>query len=261
MVIFFDIDGTLIDDRTQIIPDSVPRAISQLRARGHMPVINTGRPYSHIDPRIRAMDFGAWVCGCGMEVILDGKPIYENFPTGELCREVLKIVRDCRMQVLFEARGGRIFTDGELSTHPVWVQECDRMRKKGFEIRDIDSLEEPLFLKLVTFDGWDSRHEEFKQRLSPWYTPIERGHTMLELVKNGSSKAKGMERLLEHLGVSRADTMAIGDSTNDLPMFETACHRVCMGGGMRELQDRAEFVTAPVLEDGILKALQHYSLI
>ena len=71
MVVFFDIDGTLVDDDTQIIPDSAAEAIKQLRRNGHTPVVNTGRPYSHIDPRIRAMDFAAWICACGMEIRLE----------------------------------------------------------------------------------------------------------------------------------------------------------------------------------------------
>ena len=261
MVVFFDIDGTIVDDRTQKIPESTVRAVARLREGGHIPVINTGRPYSHIDPRVRAMAFSGFVCGCGMEVILDGKYLYENYPDTALCTLVRDTVRDCRMQVLYETRDGAILTDGELSTHRFEVMEVNRMKKKGFEVKEIDSLPQPSFMKLVTFDGPGCRHEEFKARMEPYYTCIERGYTMLELVKKGCSKAKGMEILLSALGASREEAFAIGDSTNDLPMFEMARHTVCMGGGMEELKARAEYITAPVLEDGIEKALQHYGLI
>ena len=70
-VIFFDIDGTLIDNDTQVIPQSAIDAVKQLRAKGHIPVVNTGRPFAQIDPRIRAMDFSAWICSCGMEILLE----------------------------------------------------------------------------------------------------------------------------------------------------------------------------------------------
>ena len=53
MVVFFDIDGTIIDEKTQEIPASAVRAVARLAEKGHMPVINTGRPYSHIDPRVK----------------------------------------------------------------------------------------------------------------------------------------------------------------------------------------------------------------
>ena len=44
MVIFFDIDGTIVDDGTQIIPQSTIESVKKLRALGHIPVVNTGRP-------------------------------------------------------------------------------------------------------------------------------------------------------------------------------------------------------------------------
>ena len=261
MVIFFDIDGTIVDDRTQKIPESVGQAVETLRENGHIPVINTGRPYSHIDPRIRSMAFAGYVCGCGMEVILGGESLYRNYPDPALCTYVRDTVRDCRMQVLYEAEGGAILKDGALSANRFEQMECRRMEKKGFPVLEIDSLPEPRFIKLVTFDGEGCRREEFKKKMEPYYTCIERGYTMLELVKKGCSKAKGMEILLNHLSVPREETLAIGDSTNDLPMFRAAGHTVCMGGGMEEAKQQAEFITDTVLNDGIEKALRHYGLI
>lgn len=49
-IVFFDIDGTLIDDATQTLPESALEAVAALRRQGHLAILNTGRPYSHIDP-------------------------------------------------------------------------------------------------------------------------------------------------------------------------------------------------------------------
>ena len=57
MVVFFDIDGTVVDEETQLIPESTVRAVEKLRENGHIAVVNTGRPLSHIDPRVRQLDF------------------------------------------------------------------------------------------------------------------------------------------------------------------------------------------------------------
>ena len=64
MVVFFDIDGTIIDEKTQEIPASAARAVARLAENGHMPV--SGRPYSHTGPRVKAMAFQG--CG-GMEEV------------------------------------------------------------------------------------------------------------------------------------------------------------------------------------------------
>ena len=41
--VFFDIDGTLLDNETQIVPDSTITSIERLRENGHQCFICTGR--------------------------------------------------------------------------------------------------------------------------------------------------------------------------------------------------------------------------
>ena len=53
MVVFFDIDGTVMDYETQIIPESAVEAIRLLKKNGHLPIVNTGRPIGHVDPRVQ----------------------------------------------------------------------------------------------------------------------------------------------------------------------------------------------------------------
>ena len=69
------------------------------------------------------------------------------------------------------------------------------------------------------------------------------------------------ELIVGHLGADVEDTLAIGDSTNDLPMFRLAKHTVCMAGGMDEVKALCEYVTDSVMADGIEKALKHFGLI
>ena len=261
MVIFFDIDGTIIDNETQIIPESTLRAVKALGERGHLAVVNTGRPYAHIDPRIRMIPFGGWVCGCGMEIRLGDGWLYRRCPTEEVCAQIRDAVLECGMEVLYEAQDGAVYTDGANSLHPAIQKEARGMKKKGFHVGDISELPQPAFMKLITYDRPGCRREEFIRRVGEWFHCIDRGDTMLELVLKGCSKAHGMEELLDHLQIPREQTFAIGDSTNDLPMFSVAGTGICMGNGMAELKEKADFITASVLEDGIQKAMRHYGLI
>ncbi len=261
MVVFFDIDGTVVDDATQVIPVSAIRAVERLREKGHIPVVNTGRPFSHIDPRVRAMAFQGWVCGCGMEIRLGDEWLIRTRPSEEICRKTVEAAHRCRMAALYEADGGAILLEKGGVRHPNGETETARMMKKGFPVREFAPGEAPDFLKLVTYDTPGCRRAEFLAEMEQYYVCIDRGGTMLELVKKGCSKGAGITYLLEKLGAVRDQVLAIGDSTNDLPMFALAGHTVCMGGGMAELKAQAEFVTAPVLEDGIEKALTHFGLI
>ena len=260
MVIFFDIDGTIVDEASQIIPQSAVDAIAQLRENGHTPIINTGRPYSHLDPRVRAMPFAGWVCAGGMEVYLDGTWLQKFHMTREMSRQVMEDVRACRMQVIYEVEGGFLL-DGELSTCPRVVHESAQMEKKGFTITQAAQQPDPQIIKFVTFDGPDSDRGEFVRRMEPHFLCIDRGNGMMEFVQKGCSKAQGMQCMLQAMGAAKENTFAIGDSTNDVTMFRMAGHAICMGNGMEEAKKEAEFVTDAVLEDGIAKALRHYGLI
>lgn len=259
-VIFFDIDGTLIDNDTQVIPQSAIEAVKQLRAKGHIPVVNTGRPYAQIDPRIRAMDFAAWICSCGMEILLEGRWLSRSVPDTILCAYVVQQARRYDVRPLYESEDGSLVYDPQLCGHPRQMLEMKQMLGKGFPVCSIEA--HPSFQKFVSWDGDPLGTPRFHRAMAPYFEIIHRGGGgFTEYVLKGHSKAQGMTALLEHLGIPAGQALAIGDSTNDLPMFAVAGHTACLGGGMEELKRRAEFVTAPVLEDGIAKALAHFGLI
>lgn len=261
MVIFFDIDGTIIDDSTHQIPPTAIRAVEKLKENGHIAIINTGRPYFQVDPRIKAMAFRGFSCGCGMEVLLDGSWLVRAKPAPSLRMQTVACSRRHHMHSFYETEDGGILLDGESSVHPIMSREVLRLQAAGFPIHQIQEGQTPDFVKFVTFPDATSDISAFKSEMSQYYTIIDRENDMLELVLKGFSKAAGMQRVLDTLGTSPQDTYAIGDSTNDLPMFALAKHTICMGGGADEVKRSCEYVTTTVMEDGIEKALLHYGLI
>lgn len=259
MVIFFDIDGTIVHDESQFIPASAIRAVEALAAAGHTPIINTGRPYSHIDPRVRKMAFAGWVCSCGMEVYVDGQWLQKRRLSPDVQSYVIETARACNMHPIYEAVGGFLLDGAHSETARIRF-ESQRIEKWGCFAKQLEGATEPI-IKFVTFDDAHSCHTEFVEKMQPHFTCIERGGGMVEYVAKGCSKASGVQQLLAHLGAQKEDTFAFGDSTNDISMFRAVGHGICMGNGMDEAKAQADFVTADLLEDGIEKALYHYGLI
>lgn len=260
MVIFFDVDGTIIDGRDQVIPDSAIRAVEKLKENGHVAIVNTGRPYLQIDHRVMNMAFRGFACACGMEVLLDGKFLTRVKPPLALLRRSVECSRKYDMRSFYETPDGGILLD-ENSFHPIMSREVERLRRAGYPIHELAREGQPDFVKFVTYAGEHGDVAAFKAEMGRDYTVIDREDGMYELVLKGYTKAAGMQRILDYLGVAPQDTCAIGDSNNDIPMFRFAAHSACMGGGSEDAKRAAEFVTAPVLEDGIEKALAHFGLI
>jgi len=82
----------------------------------------------------------------------------------------------------------------------------------------------------------------------------------LEFVRRGVSKGEGLMRLAERLGLRREEIMAIGDEMNDLEMLRFAGIGVAMGGAPEALRREADFVTAPLEEDGLALAIERLAL-
>lgn len=44
--LFYDIDGTLLSEKTRRVPESAVQALKEARRQGHLVFINTGRVYA-----------------------------------------------------------------------------------------------------------------------------------------------------------------------------------------------------------------------
>jgi hydroxymethylpyrimidine pyrophosphatase-like HAD family hydrolase len=72
----------------------------------------------------------------------------------------------------------------------------------------------------------------------------------LDLAPVGVSKASGLQLVVDELGLTAADVLAIGDGRNDLEMLRWAARGVAMGQAVPEVHEAADASTDSVLEDG-----------
>ena len=259
-LIFFDIDGTIVDENGYI-PESTIRAIRTARERGVLCVINTGRPYSHIDPAVKAIGFDAYVCACGQHLVKDGQVVSHVEFDPDLCRRIVELTRQCRLDMAYEAETGIWFdlvhNDKRDSVTATWNHV---IRNDFGEHQSVDS---PGFRfdKLCAFVQPDSDLPRFLAFMEQCGNIIYREGGMLEITRRGYSKESGLKQMIALLDVELEDCYAIGDSTNDLPMLRSVPHSIAMGDAPEEVKAAAEYVTASLHEDGVAVALAHFGLI
>lgn len=82
----------------------------------------------------------------------------------------------------------------------------------------------------------------------------------LTIFAREASKGAGLRWLAASLGMSMAQTIAIGDHVNDLSMLRAAGLGVAMGNADPEIQAAANAVTASNDEDGAALAIERYIL-
>ncbi|KAH0886211.1 hypothetical protein HID58_062307 [Brassica napus] len=82
---------------------------------------------------------------------------------------------------------------------------------------------------------------------------------MLEIVPPGTSKGNGVKMLLNHLGVSPNEIMAIGDGENDMEMLELASLGVVMSNGAEKTKAVADVIGMSNDEDGVADAIYRHA--
>lgn len=80
----------------------------------------------------------------------------------------------------------------------------------------------------------------------------------LDLAPKGVSKAHGLAKVADLLGVTHEDVLAIGDGNNDVEMLSWAGRGVAMGNATAEVQDSANDVTETIDEDGVALELSRW---
>jgi 5-amino-6-(5-phospho-D-ribitylamino)uracil phosphatase len=81
-----------------------------------------------------------------------------------------------------------------------------------------------------------------------------------DLLPTTHNKGFALAWLAHHYGFELAETLAIGDSRNDLDMLQTAGLGVAMGNASAEVKARADVIVSSNAEDGVAEALERFVL-
>ncbi len=264
-LLFFDIDGTLLDEKSNSIPESTIKALKMAKEKGHYLFINTGRPISLVEPRIKALDFDGYLCGCGTYILFRDEVLFHNHISKEIQNSILNLFFKYKLQGALEGTKDVFFpSTKEEETHPAIsnFRKTYKQNKnyiKYFEDEDIN------FDKFVIFTGEEfPKTKEYKlliNEIAKDFEIIDRENDLLELIPLGFSKATCIDFMCNYLGASLDDCYVFGDSTNDTAMLTHVPHSIAMGNSMEEVLDLVSYVTTPTYEDGIYLAMKHFHLI
>ena len=101
-----------------------------------------------------------------------------------------------------------------------------------------------------------SLEEHWKKRLDGALDAFRSEPYFLEVVPSGVNKANTLGVLLEHLGVTREEIIAIGDGVCDVTMLQLAGMGIAMGHSQDSVKVCADYVTASNEEDGVAQAVE-----
>lgn len=253
-IIFFDIDGTLIENGGKLMPESAKEAIRIARKNGHICMINTGRTKRLVGEDITGqVEFDGLLLGCGTEIEYQGKSLMHKTLTLEESRRILEAMKKYHVDGVLEGhdedfapRGDEVYTDAFRG------MAAEIEERKYASYAQAPGNYDKLFVCAETPAGMDG----MKRDLSDILDFIEREHGFYELVPTGYSKATAIHYIADRLNIAMEDTAAIGDSNNDLPMLKCAHTSIAMGESSPQVLEMADYITTDVDKDGIWNALK-----
>ena len=278
-IAFLDVDGTILEHGSAIAPSTVT-AIRQARANGHLVWLCTGRAEGDIHPDVIAIGFDGAISNGGAYATRNGETVVSH----PMRRDDVAAIED-----YFAAHGIHYF----LQTHeavfaspgiePVMREYvAQRLAERAAELAalghpaptggpiprtrplaevDRDRVAKAVFISPApdtVAHGAAELGERF--HVIPGSIPLPGGSNG-EIGLAGVTKGSAILEVLTMLGLDAADAIGIGDSWNDVEMFEVVGTPVAMGNAVPELQRLAGRVTTAVLEDGVHNAFAELGLI
>ena len=253
-IVFFDIDGTLVDPRTGRISEKTMQAVRALRDRGIKCCISTGRPTASL-PDFGQLTFDA-MCTFNGSLCYAGDTVIHSSP----------ISRDDARTVMNNAaalgRAVSIATRHCLAANGFDQDLADYYRLAAQELNitpEFDALcREDIYQIMV---GSCPEEHAALVRGAPGVKIAISWDRAVDVIPAMSGKGAAIAKILRHFGLDASQAMAFGDGMNDLEMLQLVGCGVAMGNAGQQLKAAADDVCGPVSEDGVYHYCRQMGLI
>ncbi len=260
-LVAMDLDGTLLGSDLAISPAN-QEAIRQAQARGVNITICTGRMFASALPYAQALDLNLPLItynGALVKVSRTGQVLYQRKVPGPLALKVAAMAREMGYP-LNVYLNDRLFVE---SISPEGREYARRARVPVEIVPDITTclMEEPIKMLVL------SEEENLNRMAAKWRAIhgdalyVTKSHpNYLEFLHPEATKGRGLAAVAAALGITAAQTLAIGDSWNDVEMFRWAGFSAAMGNAPAEVKQQATYTTAHCDADGVAAALQYFQI-
>lgn len=231
-LIALDMDGTLFNGQSEISKEDQD-AIREASSRGIHVAISTGRPYAGLPVTLLSG------LGVSYAITSNGAAVY-HLPD-RLCIHESAMEPALVCPIIEELQKKSIHMDAFINGDGFSQRSCEGK---------IDCLDMPTSIK-----RYIHRTRTFTDDLAAYI----RVHN-LEFTRAGVTKGNGLTLLCSHLGVDIEETLACGDTQNDIDILKTAAIGVAMENALPEVKEIADFVTRSNENSGVAHAIRTFAL-
>ena len=240
-LIALDMDGTLFNGQSEISKEDQD-AIREASSRGIHVAISTGRPYAGLPVTLLSG------LGVSYAITSNGAAVY-HLPD-RLCIHESAMEPALVCPIIEELQKKSIHMDAFINGLAAYI----RVHNLNVQKMTLNFYPQE--------DGTFLYRDEVMQILSehPEITFLSGGYHNLEFTRAGVTKGNGLTLLCSHLGVDIEETLACGDTQNDIDILKTAAIGVAMENALPEVKEIADFVTRSNENSGVAHAIRTFAL-
>lgn len=258
-IIFLDLDDTLW--RFEQIPDSALEAIEKARKNGHKVFVNTGRTRCEVPQLLWDLNLDGYCFSSGSEIYIENKRVQYVPLDKKLTKQVQKTAE--QFDIGFSLEGSEMtFSNKKHRIRKASFQVDNRMGNRFLSFPDMTTMEDSDYDQIMKFnmhfDGMQQK-ENFLKTLPKEFVFTDSKHLGGEITYRQFNKATAIHYAEKYYNYE-FETVAIGDSGNDMAMLYYADIAVAMGNGVEDVKQMADFVTDTIDNNGLYKAFKRLRL-
>ncbi|NLZ72069.1 MAG: HAD-IIB family hydrolase [Clostridiaceae bacterium] len=201
-LINFDLDNTIAGYTDPIYPQALEK-IKALSTAGHIVTINSGKPIFYLVGLCRQANLqDIWLIGESGAEICHGIALPLDMPFKNLVKEESKLYLQTLREEIRQTFGNRIWFEPTVIALSVFFDN-DQTQSELMEF----------------FNRNKSKFEKYNINVFPMVD-------CFDLMPDNIDKSTGIRTLQKHFSIADSNTIAIGDSWNDIPMFDYCQHSI-----------------------------------
>lgn len=271
-LIALDLDGTLFNNQSQISAHNID-TIKKANEASTTVVISTGRPYSGLpfeQLKGSGIRYAITTNGSAIYEIESGKCLFEEAMNEDIILPILDflLTKDIHMDAFI---GGKGYTPvqcvaaGQKLANPPALKHYILNTRVRVDNLPLFIHENQLKVQKMTLNFYPDGdifkdREEVRKYLesNPAITMVSGGYNNLEFTRADVNKGIGLQKMAQLLDIPVAQTMAVGDTENDLAIIRAAGVGVAMGNATAAVKSAADYITTSNDEDGVAAAIAHF---
>ena len=242
-----DLDGTLLLNKAQSLPEEIFPLIRQLQEMGIIFVAASGRQYPNMRKLFApVVSEISYISENGALAVDHGEVLYQDSFDRELANEIISAIMEKKdAEFTCSAKDYHYLMPKTKKFHDHMLYE---IKNECRFVKSLDEMTDPI-MKLAVFEPGGLTEESVKYwtgRFGKDCVVVTSGNEWIDFIPFGTNKAKGIIEYQKRYHISPEECLTFGDEYNDIEMLKAVKYGFAMAHSKEGVRAAASYVTERV---------------